>query len=450
MKERLLKIDPLTRAECRAERRRIREEYGDKVKEIIGHKASEELKLLMKVYDERILEWYANLWDPEIGGFYYSNSARDTKGYLPDIESTAQALNSLQNFEVIGAKKTLPEEMQKKLLEFTLNLQDKDDGYFYHPQWGKDIGVSRRARDLSWSLDMIKSLGGEPRYPSPIKRAEKPEESTLPYYLRSTEEFKKYLSELNLETNSYWVGNLLSSQSIQIRAAGDEYVEILFAWLEEHQRPDNGVWQEEVNYHGSNGLMKISLIYSAFRRPMKYATEAMEYAVNVAMCDRFIHFCCQFYNPLITIRMLLDSLEISGATEARAAAYAKLIELAPDLIRRTKEKVLTCKRDDGSFSYNYDQTAYTSQGAPVALYGEEEGDVNGTAISSSGTLFSLCKVLGIPKAPVFGSKDKAVFMELISKATSKEKIYECPEDLYFGFETHPENWCSALEKKQQA
>ena len=39
-------------------------------------KMFEELKLFMMVYDERILEWFANLWDPEIGGFYYSNSAR--------------------------------------------------------------------------------------------------------------------------------------------------------------------------------------------------------------------------------------------------------------------------------------------------------------------------------------------------------------------------------------
>ena len=446
MNDRIMKIDPITRAECRAERRRIREEYGDRVKEIIGHRASEELKLLMKVYDERILEWYANLWDPEIGGFYYSNSARDTEGYLPDIESTTQALNSLQNFEVIGLKKTLPEPMQKKLLEFAKSLQSEDDGYFYHPQWGKDIGISRRGRDLSWSLDMINSLGGEPTYPSPIKRAESKTDSTLPAYLQSVEAFKQYLSEMDLEKNSYYVGNLLQSQALQIKAAGPEYAEILFSWLEEHQRPDNGVWQEAVSYHGSNGLMKISLLYSAFGRPLKYATEAMEYAVKVAMCDQFIHFCCQFYNPLVTIRVLLDSLEISGAKEARDGAYAKLVELAPDLIRRTREKVLTCKREDGSFSYNYDATAYTSQGAPVALYGEEEGDVNGTAISSSGTLFSLCKILGIPKAPVFGSKDKAVFMELILSARQKEKINPRPRDLYFGFEVNPERWCSHLKK----
>ena len=443
MDSRLVKIDPITRAECRAERRRVREKFCNDMMEKIGHDAGEELKLLLYVYDERILEWYANLWDPEIGGFYYSNSGRDTEGYLPDIESTVQALNSLQNAGIInGPMKTLPENMQKKILAFAQSLQDPEDGYFYHPQWGKDVGISRRARDLSWSLDIIRALGGEPKYPTPIKRAASATESTLPEYLRSTKKFREYLEGMDLATDSYYVGNLISSQNIQIKAAGEEYSRILFDWLEAHQRPDNGVWQEAVNYHGSNGLMKISLIYSYFRRPLPHATRAMEYAVNVAMCDRFIHFCCQFYNPFVTIRNLLSSLAESGAEEERRQAYKRLIEMAPQMIRRTKEKILTCRREDGTFSYNHNCTAYTSQGAPVALYGEPEGDVNGTAISSTGTLFSLCRALDIPKAPIFCDKDREVFFDLIARATQKEKLNPRPRDMYFGNPVDPKHWCS--------
>ena len=442
MDERITRIDPISRAECRADRRRIREAYGAEVEKIIGHKASEELKLFMMVYDERILEWFANLWDPEIGGFYYSNSARDTEGYLPDIESTVQALNGLQNAGILGPKKTFPEQIQKKLLSFAKSLQDEEDGFFYHPQWGKDVGISRRGRDLNWALDVIRSLGDEPNYPTPLKRAEKKEDSTLPDYLKSTEAFKAYLEGFDLESNSYFVGNLIQSQAIQIKAAGEEFADILFAWYEKHQRPDNGVWQEAVNYHGANGLMKICLAYSAFRRPLPYATKAMEYAVEVAMSDCFIHFCCQFYNPLVTIRMLLENLELAGATKEREEAYAKLIELAPALIRRTKEKVLTCKRDDGSFSYNHNCTAYVSQGAPVALFGEPEGDVNGTCISSTGTIFSLCRALGIPNAPIYGNRDKEEFLKLWTSVKQKEKINPKPRDLYFGNAPDPKHWCS--------
>ena len=140
--------------------------------------------------------------------------------------------------------------------------------------------------------------------------------------------------------------------------------------------------------------------------------------------------------------MLLENLELSGAVKEREEAYAKLIELAPALIRRTKEKVITCKREDGSFSYNHNCTAYLSQGAPVALFGEPEGDVNGTCISSTGTIFSLCRALGIPNAPIYGTRDKEVFVELWTGTKQKKKINPKPRDLYFGFPVDKKHFCS--------
>jgi len=431
--ERTVSFDPIKRAELRAARRRAREKYCDDLKPVIGNDAGEEMKLLLRLYDERILEWYANLFDPEIGGFYYSNSGRDTEGYLPDIESTVQALNSLETAGILkGGTRTLPEWAQKKVLAFAKSLQDPEDGYFYHPQWGKDVATSRRGRDLSWATEVIKELGGTPDYPTPIDRAAKKEESTLPDYLKSTDAFRAYLNGMDLATNSYSIGNLLNSQQTQIKAAGEEYANILFSWFEEHQRADNGVWQEAVNYHGANGLMKISLVYSYFGRPMKYATEAMEYAVKVAMCDRYIHFCCQFYNPLVTISNLLYSLDSAGATEERKKAYTKLIELAPGLIRRTKEKIETCRREDGTFSYTPYGTSYTSQGSPVALYEELEGDVNATAMCSTGTVRALCRALGIPMPPFFTEEHREAFLELLERVEQKPKINPKPRDMYFG------------------
>lgn len=447
MEERILKLDPITRAECAAQRRREREEYCDGIKSVIGNAGGEEMKLLMKCYDERILEWLANLWDPEIGGFYFSNSARDTEGYLPDIESTAQAANYLLNTNVIkGSKKSFPQKMKEGLLSFAKSLQDPEDGFFYHPQWGKNVSISRRGRDLSWSLDIIGSLGGTPNYPTPITRAESKETTTLPPHLCSTDAFCEYLEAMDLATDSYSIGNLLQSQTIQIKAAGTEYSDILFDWLERNQRPDNGVWQEAVNYHGANGLMKICLMYSAFKRPLPHAARAMEYSVNVAMSDTFIYFCCQFYNPLVNLSILLDSLKQSGDAAAYDSAYAKLIELAPGLIKRTREKVMTCKREDGSFSYNYDATSYTSQGAPVALYGAVEGDVNGTCISSFGTVSRLAKALGVPSPPIYCQKDADAFLDLIARAEQKKKINPKPSDLYFGFPVNEKSFCSFKEK----
>ena len=60
---------------------------------------------LLDLYGDEMYRWLARLYDPKIGGFYYSNSARDYEGFLPDVESTAQALYAMGNnglFERFG------------------------------------------------------------------------------------------------------------------------------------------------------------------------------------------------------------------------------------------------------------------------------------------------------------------------------------------------------------
>ena len=53
------------------------------------------LKSLYSLYDPSMLGWLGGLFDREIGGFYYSNSARDDENFFPDIESTGQAIGIL-------------------------------------------------------------------------------------------------------------------------------------------------------------------------------------------------------------------------------------------------------------------------------------------------------------------------------------------------------------------
>ena len=101
----------------------------------------------MSLFDDRIYEWLASVWDSEIGGFYYSLSARDNeyvevKGkkilLLPDIESTSQAFGSLLTDGIGKSYADYPTKMKDKAVKFIASCQDPEDGYFYHPQWGKD------------------------------------------------------------------------------------------------------------------------------------------------------------------------------------------------------------------------------------------------------------------------------------------------------------------------
>ena len=69
-----------------------------------GKATAEATEYLYSLYTDEIYKWLASIWDREIGGFYFSTSAKENefvtvKGepvkLLPDIESTEQAFGSL-------------------------------------------------------------------------------------------------------------------------------------------------------------------------------------------------------------------------------------------------------------------------------------------------------------------------------------------------------------------
>lgn len=59
-------------------------------------------------------DWLWGQYDAESGGFYYANSSKQLPGSggVPDIESTAQALNIIERFGLLSG---LPEEMKRGL-----------------------------------------------------------------------------------------------------------------------------------------------------------------------------------------------------------------------------------------------------------------------------------------------------------------------------------------------
>ena len=61
----------------RRDRYELQEKYFAEAEKTIGKEATDELRELYRIYDERYYIWIAGLWEPEIGGFYFSNSARD-------------------------------------------------------------------------------------------------------------------------------------------------------------------------------------------------------------------------------------------------------------------------------------------------------------------------------------------------------------------------------------
>ena len=107
----------------------MRQEYFKEAVMTVGKDAVQELEALYDIYDERLYIWMATLWEPEIGGFYFSLSARETEGFRPDIESTVQVLRVVEKLGLFGSRgakyeDAIPRFMRDKLVSFAKSLQD--------------------------------------------------------------------------------------------------------------------------------------------------------------------------------------------------------------------------------------------------------------------------------------------------------------------------------------
>ncbi len=142
---------------------------------ILGTEATDAARILYSIYDDDMVGWIANLYDPGIGGFYASSGGRDGAEFGPDVQCTVQLLKFIVSsgmVDNIGSdwREFVPEFMQQQMIYFAKSLQDSKTGYFYHPQWGKeatDQKISRRGRDLSWGVSLLEGFGHSPVYTTP-------------------------------------------------------------------------------------------------------------------------------------------------------------------------------------------------------------------------------------------------------------------------------------------
>ena len=128
--------------ETEAQWQSIEENFAQRTDNERASEITAALKEYYSVYTDDVVSWIANLYDPITGGFYYSNSARDTEGFLPDLESTYQLLGlppSLGMTEGKSVGEFYPREMADAIVNWVKSLQDEESGYFYHPQWGKSF-----------------------------------------------------------------------------------------------------------------------------------------------------------------------------------------------------------------------------------------------------------------------------------------------------------------------
>ena len=437
--------------------------YSALEKEVGEPLAKETLSAFRELYTllgDDIVTWFAGLYDAETGGFYYSNSARDTNCFRPDLESTYQTLQFMMGSgmcEGLSAYDSVPKNMSDDMVRFTKSLQDPN-GYFYHPQWGKaaiDAKVSRRGRDLTWADRILGRFHAMPTYDTPTGTkgdgiladgtpaadysAAKNEESApirtaeLPDHLSSAEKFKAYLEAQDVEGDGYYVGNLLESQTNQIAARdaelekmGADYrlADIMADFFNKHQNPKTGLWTpyDKVDYLGINGLLKIINTYHRTNKVCPRAVEMFRSAMDIITSEITPTTVCFVLNPWYALISIIDNVEKCYPAEEREAATKEISRLrhemlmrAPELIRATAKKMAMFKKADGSFSYMPHMTGPNSQGLPVAIYGTNEGDVNGCYIISVATVSHIFTVLGFKLIPIYTRADRERMLSIMQE-----------------------------------
>ena len=434
-----------------------KEELSDEVENLrmyLDDSVVDSLVNFYTLYGSELYLWLANLYDPDVGGFYYSGSARNTEGFLPDLESTGQALNLIDNSGLSALyggnwEDMLPKEITDKIGAFVLSLQ-YSDGYFYHPQWGTSISSSRRGRDAGWAADIIRALGLVPKYDTasgsikgenPVVPSSKGDltdrlgmsvvvaaSAVLPTAaseLSSEAAFRTYLDNANISKNSYSIFNNLNARISEIKKA--DLWDFLLGYLAEKQF-DNGLWEPTVSYNSVNGLMKVSTFFNStppFPRAEAAVSSVMEIMRREPTED--IEAIVFVYNTWVAAYNILFYCEDTIEEEYRAALASS------EYIDKTFKKLAVFKRTDGGFSYNRTTSAHTSQGEHVAVEGTMESDVNATSIAIS-TLTYMLRVFRLDPPPLFYTYDSIYFIESIAGLGSLIKdpmVIEEPEVITF-------------------
>ncbi len=477
------KSEMINEAELESARR---ESDLDHIEETLGAEAREAMSAYLEIFDEDFYIWLAGLYDPDTGALYYSNSGRNTVGYLPDIESTARGWGWLSGSGMLenyngDLKAALPEWLVQKLLDWIIPLQSSKDGYFYHPQWGGKEGVSRLGRDLDYATNFIAKLGGQQLYdgnngtkgiygaPSGVSSeltvplgnntavaVSKVVATAVPSHLQSVDAFVEYMGDLNWD-RSYNSGNTLESQATQIKNAGPEFIAAYEAFMKDRQeqiqqqlrdagKEENGLWQADVSFYSVNGLMKICSTYTRLGIAIPYAEAAFESALKMVKLEgedcngKTSGAVVDVYNPWCAINYLISNTKTFGDPEVADRMRAKLAENAAELIKITARKNATFKKEDGSFGYNAVGGQPTSQSMPVALEGVDEGDVNGATIATNTIMAHMCQAFGVNKPQLYFNSDFDKFMDLIVNAGKivKDPVPEVEYDPILGFEKEDE------------
>ena len=446
------------------------EEYDhrfDEVREVLDAEGYAAVQALYSDFlGTDIYTWYSSLYDPDVGGFYFSDSARGYEGFLPDVESTYQILSDIRAsgmLDIYAGKgdklaAAMPSDMQEKLVAWVRSLQSAADGYFYHPQWGSDVSVDRQGRDLGWGINILGWFGAKPLYPTALDRLQGAKATSAVSkviavaandHLKSEEAFKAWLyaQEDDIKKNSHATGHKISAQSSQIVAAG--FGDIACDFFDKIQRDiyeeqvaagetPTGLWQRGLNYTAITGLYKIGIIYKEAGRVANYLDHCVDSGIAVVLSDADTSPIIDVYNPWAGLNMAISMMEMANGYDLDAA-YAKVRASFAQMMDVTLEKMSKYRKDDGAFSYYKEHSVANMYGSSISL-GLDEGDVNATHLMFGSMASAIFSAIGVSRPKTYSCSDMDVFFGELESAGSIVKSAVDTKASY-DFEDYSEGAC---------
>jgi hypothetical protein len=252
--------------------------------------------------------------------------------------------------------------------------------------------------------------------------------------LRDIDSFRDYLEAMDLKTRSYSCFNNINAIAEQITARDKKarednenlelgFVKTLESNFNSRQNADNGLWEDEIAYASTNGLMKAVTSYNILGIPFNNAIAAFKSCIKTALLspdDADVHgeksyASVDVFNPWVAMRTIRLNVEKFGTEEELSSLNSLLRENLVELIKTTTEKAKKFKKPDGSFGYTWNYSPYKSQGAPVSVPETVEGDVNGGTIAVGGILGHMCAALGIEKIQIYTNDDFEKYLKAINE-----------------------------------
>lgn len=424
-------------------------------------------KVFYTMFTDDLVKWYANLYDPYIGGYYCSTSGKMYEGHLPDIESTKMAMNFIDGSGLADHaggdwRNVIPDEMKKKFLRFAKRMQEPN-GYFYNIMKKPeeiDMYLPKRGRDLSWCTWFMQQLGDTPTYDTPngIKgngldadgnpvADYKPAEAetgkgvssaAVRYapYLENRETLLAYLNEkIDIKGRSYPAGNELNATYFQIKARdialkqmGADYslCDTLIEWLNERIDPITGIWSPVANFAGTNGFFKVITIYNDWGYPYPEIEKATDSVIAGILGDEpSLTNSCTVYNLWIALSSCKSHVKKYQPAEIRDTVLAnidkKLKKYAPEAILNTFKKQSGYQKADGAFAHSVNREEDITkivhhQGNIPTGRCIHEGDVDAISRGTYGTLNAMFHAFGFTPVPIYHEREWKIYKEILDNA----------------------------------